>query len=54
MAEDSDEEAKAAKARGLRKRIRQLIAGEKPASDEPEVESPRDFIHRRMRERDHD
>jgi hypothetical protein len=54
MAEDGDEDARATKARGLRERIRRLIAGEEPAESGPDGESPRDFIHKRMRERDRD
>ena len=48
MAKRDDEEARARKARALHRRIDDLIAGAEPAAKKSE--SPRDFVHRRMRE----
>ncbi|HEX8571560.1 MAG TPA: hypothetical protein VF759_02285 [Allosphingosinicella sp.] len=54
MADERDDTAKIARARDLRERIRKLIAGEEAGQDTDPPPSPRDFIHKRMRESDKD
>jgi hypothetical protein len=52
MADKGDEAAKVARARALREQIRRLVSGDEPQDDASETESPRDFIHKKMRDRD--
>ena len=47
MAQRDDKEARRARARALRERVAKILRGEKSPT---EKESPRDFVHRRMRE----
>jgi hypothetical protein len=44
---DPDEEARLRRAEELREQVERLKSGEKP---EEEPETPREFVHRRMRE----
>ncbi len=46
----SDDEARARRAAELREQIRKLETETEPDDDGKEPESPRDFIHRKMRE----
>ncbi len=47
MAQRDDKEARGARARALRERVTKILRGETLPT---EKESPRDFVHRRMRE----
>jgi hypothetical protein len=48
MAKRDDQEARVRKARALRRRIDAIVGGAEPPAKKSE--SPRDFVHRRMRE----
>ena len=45
-----DEEARRRRAEQIRKQVEEIESGE--ADDEPEAESPRDYVDRKMRERE--
>jgi hypothetical protein len=52
MDDDAADESSEARAARLRRRIDQIKAGPRPPAEAEEPESPRNFVHRRMRELD--